>query len=55
MSYEGDAERVTVPSGSFTLDREDYEGLKRVVSPNASSPNFGMDLFSSTVDYIEQL
>ena len=55
VSYEGDADHVSVPSSSFALQRDEYERLQQTISPTASSPNYGIDHYKSTVAFIEQL
>lgn len=51
---EDEPESVIVPDCICPISQDDYNDLERNISPSATSMNYGMDLYSSVLAFVEE-
>ena len=50
---EEEVDQVVVPECDCPLSPEDYDDLECSISPSAASSNYGIDLYTSAVTFVE--
>ena len=49
-----EVDHVTVPECLCPISPDDYDELEQTISPSATSSNYGIDLYSSAVAFVEE-
>lgn len=52
--YEEEVDHVTVPDCMCPISPQDYIDLEYSISPFATSSNYGIDLYTSAVEFMEE-
>lgn len=54
MPEDEEVDHVTVPECFCPISADDCDELEQTISPSAASSNYGIDLYSSAVAFVEE-